>query len=289
MTDSSACIPLKKTWIFFLGASLMLFQVLAWGEQRELIIAYEDKEQPPYYLGNSAQVPEDYPGLAVELVQRLEEEIPQLSITLVRAPWARCLSGLASNQYDGIFNASYQPERLAIGWYPTEDASHQGALDTDKRLTRIAYSLYRRSDSSLRWDGLRWTGSPQALQSIGAPAGYSIVQDLRQQGIEVQEVPASRNALLMVQLGRLEGAVLQEVTGDALLDELQVHFGHLVKDYPPVEEKDYFLMLSHRLLAEEPELGQAIWEALARIRDRDTETLRQKYRIHQESSATLQP
>lgn len=277
----------KLVWAFC--AFTLLLPNLVWSEVRELIIAYEDKQQPPYYLENSSQVPDEFPGLAVELVQRVDEKIPRLSIRLVRAPWSRCLSGLASNQYDGIFNASYQPERLNIGWYPTVDGSHLGELNPDQRLTRMAYSLYRRADSSLRWDGEQLTGSSEALKAIGAPAGYSIVQDLERLGLAAQEVPGSSNALLMLQLGRIEGAVLQEVTADAALSKMQTHFGRIVKEYPPLEEKDYFLMLSHRLVAEDPELAQEIWQTLAEVRENYEQSLRQKYRKYQKYSARLKP
>lgn len=250
---------------------------LVQAEVKELVIAYEDKEQPPYYLGNTDEIPADYPGLAVELVQLLETKLPEISITLVRAPWSRCLSGLANNQYDGIFNASYQESRLEIGWYPTLDGSHAGPLDAFKRITRIRYSLYRRVDSSLRWDGQHFIGSAEALEGIAAPRGYSIVQDLQARGLSVQEVPGTQNALLMLLLGRVEAAVLQEVTADAQMAEFAERYRNVIKEPRPVEEKDYFLMLSHRLVDSDPELAQRIWSALAEIRQQYEEELRTKY------------
>ncbi|SFB87486.1 amino acid ABC transporter substrate-binding protein, PAAT family [Marinospirillum celere] len=248
-----------------------------WAETRQLVIAYENKEQPPYYMGDTYEVLPEYPGVAVEMVQLLETKISNISITLVRAPWGRCLSGLASNQYDGIFNASYLSDRLEIGWYPTLDGTHTGEVDSSKRITGIRYSLYRRADSSLSWDGEAFQGSAEALQSLGAPRGYSIVQDLKQRGLSVQEVPGTSNAMLMLLLGRLEGAVLQDVTADAFLSEADDRYQSILKEFPPVEDKDYFLMLSHGLVASDPELAQKIWRSLAEIREIYGEELRKKY------------
>jgi len=74
-----------------------------------MTIAYEDKEQPPYYMGNTMEVLASNPGVAVEMVKAVEKRVPNLVINLVRAPWKRCTTQLGDDQYDGIFNASYTP------------------------------------------------------------------------------------------------------------------------------------------------------------------------------------
>ncbi|MDM8517391.1 hypothetical protein QUF76_14430 [Desulfobacterales bacterium HSG16] len=86
----------------------------------QMVISYEDKEQPPYYMGNSETILEK-PGVAVEMIQILEKKIDGLKITLRRTPWKRCTFELGTNSVDGIFNASYKKKRLKIGWYPTTD------------------------------------------------------------------------------------------------------------------------------------------------------------------------
>ncbi|SIQ66126.1 amino acid ABC transporter substrate-binding protein, PAAT family [Alkalispirochaeta americana] len=242
-----------------------------------LTIAYENKEQPPYYMGNTEEVLPRFPGIAVEMVQALEEEIPRLRITLVRVPWSRNLAGLGNNSYDGIFNASYRKDRLHLGWYPTTDGRHQGPPDPDRRITTLRYSLYRRRDSSLRWDGEGLRGTPSALNALGAPLGYSIVQDMEQRGITVREVPGTTNALEMILLSRLEGAVLQDVTADALLAAEPERFRLIVKEEIPLEEKDYFLMLSHRFVQAHPGLAQQIWDTLGEIRRTRSEELHARY------------
>ena len=83
--------------LFFVMISVNLISI-------EITVSYENKEQPPYYMGDTDEVL-DNPGVAVEMVKMLEKEIPELKITLKRTPWKRCIEELTSSNVDGIFNA----------------------------------------------------------------------------------------------------------------------------------------------------------------------------------------
>ncbi|WP_018527480.1 substrate-binding periplasmic protein [Alkalispirochaeta alkalica] len=261
--SGSRALPRSALLVFLLLAPI---GPVAPSEELHLLISYENKEQPPYYMGNTEDILPRLPGVAVEMVQTLAEEIPHLRISMVRVPWARNLAGLGNSTYDGIFNASYREDRLHLGWYPTTDGTHRGPPDPDRRITTLRYALYRHRDSSLRWDGESLRGTPEALAALGAPLGYSIVQDLEGRGHAPREVPGTTNALEMILLNRLEGAVLQEVTADAILAARPERFQLIVKEEIPLEEKDYFLMLSHRFVRKNPELAQQIWDTLGEIR-----------------------
>lgn len=239
-----------------------------------LTIAYEDKEQPPYYMGNTHEVLASKPGVAVEMVQALATKIPEIQIRLVRMPWARCLAGLATNTWDGIFNASYSRDRLSIGWYPTTDGSHAGPVDESKRITTIAYSLYARKDSNLEWNGRILVGSPKEL---AAPQGYSIVADLKNLGIGVIEVPGTTNIMSMMAAGRVAGAALQDITADSIIRKNPATYAAIKKIEPPLVQKAYFLMLSHQFVSRNPELAQRIWQVLKEMRETEFGALVAKY------------
>ena len=113
-----------------------------------LHVAYEDKTQFPYYMGDTQRVLEK-PGAAVELVKLLEERIPGLRIKFSRYPWKRCLTMLKTGQVDGIFNASFNTSRTRIGEYPWED----GQVDPSRRLTTISYYLYTLPNTEIGWNG----------------------------------------------------------------------------------------------------------------------------------------
>lgn len=240
-----------------------------------MTIAYEDKAQPPYYLGDTNEVPETRPGVAVEMVKALESNVPGLKIRLTRAPWKRCTTELGSGAYDGIFNASYRPDRLVIGRYPTLDGTPTGVVDTSKRITTISYALYVLKTSKVAWDG-RVFRNLEGL--VGAPLGYSIVGDLRALGVMVHEVPGTRNALDMVLSGRIAGAALQEVSADALIRAFPERYGRLSKAPKLIVSKPYYLMLSNRFVEAHPEMAQRIWAALERIREREFKPLLSRYR-----------
>ncbi len=233
-------------------------------------VAYEDKIQFPYYMGEGPRVLEEKPGAAVELVQSLENHIPELKVELKRYPWKRCLSSLESGFVDGIFNASYKPERETIGAYPRVD----GEIDTSRRLTNIAYSIYARDSASLSWDGQRFS---DLKGNIGAPAGYSIVGDLRKMGINVEEAHSTELNLKKVLAGRVSGAALQDVTGDYYLRVKQGQFSKIRKLEPPLKNKAYYLMISHQFKAQHPELSEQIWDTIAELRKNTLDDLAEKY------------
>lgn len=259
---------------FLKALVLLALTPSAWAQTVTMTIAYEDKAQPPYYLGDMNEVPETRPGVAVEMVKALESKVPGLQIRLTRAPWKRCTTELGSGAYDGIFNASYRPDRLAIGWYPTVDGTRTGVVDSSKRITTISYGLYVLKTSNATWDG-RAFRNLEGL--VGAPLGYSIVGDLQALGVTVHEVPGTRNALDMILGGRIAGAALQEVSADALIRAFPERYGRLRKVPKLIASKPYYLMLSHRFVEAHPEMAQRIWTALARIREREFKRLISQY------------
>ncbi|WP_028864022.1 substrate-binding periplasmic protein [Psychromonas aquimarina] len=244
-------------------------------EAVQLTIAYENKAQPPYYMGNNDSVPKLEPGITVEMIQMLEQLIPGLEIKLLRRPWPRCLKELGANSVDGIFNASYKAERLQAGWYPTSDGTHSGPLDTSRRTITIAYSLYTLKDSSLSWDGQNFTNLKNS--KIAAPLGYSIVGDLENKGIAVKKSLSTRMTFEMLVRRRVAGIVVQEVTGDAILQAYPEDYQQVVKVTPVVAVKPYYLMLSHGFVHKHPQLAQQIWDTLRVIRETQFYEIALKY------------
>ncbi len=244
-------------------------------EAVQLTIAYENKAQPPYYMGHNDSVPKLEPGITVEMVQLLSQSIPGLEIKLLRRPWARCLKELGANSVDGIFNASYKPKRLRIGWYPTTDGTHTGPLDTSRRTRTSTYSLYILKGSSLSWDGLNFLNLKNS--KIAAPLGYSIVEDLENKGITVIKSRKSSMTFELLIRRRVEGVVVQEVTGDAILQSNPIEYQRIVKVAPTIVVKPSYLMLSHGFVYKHPQLAQQIWDCLRVIRENQFYDIASKY------------
>lgn len=236
----------------------------------ELQVAYENKEQYPYYLGNTMNVPQGRPGVAVEMIKLLEENIPDLQVKFIRCPWSRCLKLLARGSVAGVFNASFKKERLTIGAYPWKN----GTIDPSRKITDISYFFYKLQGSNFRWDGAKTSFSNG---DIGAPRGYSIVGDLRKMGLKVQESNWTKNDFLKLKLNRVSVVAAQGVTGDSLLQLYPQKFSNIVKVVPPISVKPYYLMLSIPFVTKHPHLSEIIWNTIASIRENQLSKISLKY------------
>jgi polar amino acid transport system substrate-binding protein len=261
-------IALRFFIVIFLNISFFAVAV-------ELTLAYEDKEQPPYYMGNSLLVKDDKPGVSVDIINRLGEMIDGLEINLVRCPWKRCLNSLQNNSIDGVFNASYKNTRLALGWYPTVNNKLEGPVDITKRITFISYSFYKLKNTNVEWDGESINHLQQ--RTIGAPFGYSIVGDLRKKGFVVDESPSTKSNLEKLLLRRVDLVALQGVTADSLIQSNPKVFANIEKLYPAFITKAYYLMLSHGFVKNHPEIAQEIWDTLKIIRETEFDQIVSKY------------
>jgi len=230
----------------------------------ELTLSYEDKEQPPYYMGNTEKVLDDKPGVAVEMVLMIENMVDDLTVRLRRTPWRRCKLELKHNRVDGIFNASYKKERLKIGCYPTTNNKPGGPVDISRRITKISYSLYTRKDIRMNWNG---EDISAIEKTVGAPLGYSIVGDLEKAGVSVEEAPSTTMNLQKVLWKRIAAAALQDVTADSIIRSDPSLYQSIRKLEPPLVTKPYYLMLSREFVGKHPELAEGIWDAVKVIRE----------------------
>lgn len=235
----------------------------------EFIVAYEDTEQPPYQLGNTEEISAK-PGVSVEMVMMLTDFLPDLKIGFRRVPWNRCLRELEAGRVDATFNASFREERLKFGAYPIKD----GQPDESRRIATLSYSLYKLRGSDISWDGEKIIN---LNGKIGAPAGYSIIDDLRKMGVPVDEAQTTRANLLQLQYRRVAAVAAQDVTADELLKNEASTFKDIIKVEPPLVSKAYYMMISHQFIKKHPALAEKIWDTLAKIREERMADLLEKY------------
>jgi len=238
------------------------------GAAEVLRAAYEDKAQPPYYLGDSADIDAAAPGVSVELL-REAAAAAGIEIQFVRMPWPRCLKSLQRGEVDAIFNSSFKEERLEAGVYPMVG----GKPDPARRITTLTYALYRLKGGPVTWDGKVIGGLGDG--AVGAQAGYSIVEDLTRMGVRVEETGDTLTNFKKLASGRIPAVAQHEVNGDSLLAGGQ--FPAVQKVAPPLVTKDYFVMFSHQFHDSKRELAERLWAKLAEVRDRRSAALYAKY------------
>lgn len=232
----------------------MLATQAATARPASLVFCHEDQDSFPWVL-------KERPGLNVLLVRQLEREVG-VPIKLVALPWKRCLAELAANSVDGAFAASFKAERLEMGRYPT---GKDGKPDPALRLHMSSYSLYRARGSSLHWNGSRLENLNGA---IGSLAGHSIIDVLREMGAQVDDRSKSPvETLRKVAMGRLQGAVLQTSRVTHLLASNPDLAATIERDPTVLDERPYFLMLSFRLVEQQPTFSDSLWKQIEKVRE----------------------
>ena len=173
-------------------------------------------------------------------------------------PWKRCLEQVKANQVGGVFALSFSQERLALGAYPGGSVA-----DVGKRMHVDRYVLLRKKGARIGWDGKAFSHVDGA---VGIQLGYSVGDFLRAQGVAVDEGSQRANELAQKLIaGRLAGAALGgadawRLMHGPLAPQLEVLPAALV-------EKPYYLMLSHALVAAEPQLADRIWKTIEEVRN----------------------
>lgn len=214
-----------------------------------ITLCFERQEVLPWRTLNGG-------GLNFELLNQVAARL-DIAFDYQSMPWKRCLEQLKANEVGGAFAVSFSPARMAMGQYPG------GAQpDARARMHVDRYVLVRKKGSTLDWDGKKFSNVNGA---IGFQLGYSVGDFLRAQKVPVDE--GSQRASELAQkliAGRVAGAALGG--GDAV----SLMNGPLARQLEvlplPLIEKPYFLMLSHALVASNPQLAERIWKAVEEAR-----------------------
>lgn len=258
----------RKVLVFFLAVFLTTLSTSA-RTNDIFVVAYENATQFPNYMGDTSEVLDSKPGATVELVALLAEEIPNFEVKFVRYPWKQCLIELKAGTVDGIFNASYREERLAIGAYPWKD----NTIDISRRITTISYHFYRIKGSNFDWDGNNVSG---LTSLIGTPLGYSVEGDLKSRGIPIlsaRDILVNFSNLLR---GKVNAIALQDVTGDYHI-ERKSGLSSIEKVHPAIATKPYYLMLSRQFKERHPVLSEKIWDTIAKLREEKLQAIVETY------------
>lgn len=198
----------------------------------------------------------DKTGLNFELLKRVEAKL-KLTFDYKLLPWKRCLVMLQANQLDGAFSVSFTDDRRTFGAFPGIPP------DVNKRMNYARYFLVRRLGSKAYWDGERFHNIDG---KISFQLGYAIGDMLRAHQVAVDETSDSlHNVGRKIVAGRVSAAALMDSDMEMLLAG---PLGRQLEVLPtPLSERAYYLMLSERLVREQPELAKQIWDSVEEVRN----------------------
>jgi len=229
---------------------------------KELVFCHDEIESFPWFEQNGN-------GLNTVEMNLVDEKLEDIEIKQQSLPWLKCLRELKENKIDGVFAASFSPERLEIGVYPgiPLDAK-DGIPDESKRMHISEYALYKKKGSQIKCDGSRISGAKR----VGAQSGFSILTLLKKQkeqkNIEfIDESEQSSNALIYhIAKGNLDAVAMLSLQADKIIKSNK-DFSNIEKIEPALEKKAYYLILSHKLVKEDPELANKISKTLQEVRN----------------------
>ncbi|MEA1969983.1 MAG: transporter substrate-binding domain-containing protein [Thermodesulfobacteriota bacterium] len=224
-----------------------------------LTFACENKQDFPTIMGNTQNIEAEKPGIGVEAIRMLEQKLG-IKIEIKRLPWKRCLYEMDKGKVDGVFTASYKDKRKQFGRYPEKD----GKVDPSRRFTSASYAFYKLKSADLDFSNKDYgifTGK------IGGPLGYSIIDDLKKQGLTMDESPSTENDLKKLVAGRLQAVAALEMTGDFYLMANKGFEEKIEKMSPLIVEKPYYFMVSHQLYKKDAALAEKIFDTIAQIRE----------------------
>ncbi|KLN60199.1 hypothetical protein WH96_13520 [Kiloniella spongiae] len=225
-------------------------------DQVKLRIGYNANSSYPHFLGTGFK-PASPPGVSLDILNQIASEL-NFEIEYIRRPGRRILHELKANQLDAAFIFSYKAEREEFGVFPMKGDKPDG----EKRLAVLSYVLYKMANSKLDWDGEQFINLRGV---IGANSGYSIVKDLKEKGVKIEEARSTKNNFTKLRSGRIEGVADQGIVADAYIHKN--NFSDVVKVSQPIATKDYFLIFSHQFSEKKTNLRDKIWNEIAEHRD----------------------
>ncbi|MES2949609.1 MAG: transporter substrate-binding domain-containing protein [Pseudomonadota bacterium] len=229
-------------------------------------LAYNEIAAPPYYFGDGGKTPEN-PGPAIELVDLAAAKLG-CKMLWQRKPLKRILRELETNDIDATLALSYSKDRAATMVYPMKNSTPDASL----ALWTLSYDFYVKRGSTLKWDGKNFNRTPQR---VGANAGYSVIKDLTELGIKVEEAQGDVN-----NLGKLVNDRIEVYAGQGLfVDQLrtQAEFKGIEKLPPSIVRKDYFLVFSNGFYATSGDTAQKLWKQIEEVKKSHGAALDKKY------------
>lgn len=241
-----------KTACLLVLAQLWCLQAIA---ATNLTFCFQDTEFAPYYLGAGTKVQTERPGATIEHLQKITTQIPDLTVTLVRYPWQRCLKYLKSGEVDAVV-ANYAENRRQLGMFPMR----HNQPDPSREFTRQDICLVTSKELAKKWNGKSFIGMTKV--TLAHQAGRKLQQSLPHR--QFVKIPISVQARALQMLAQNKVQVISMVCKIAGKSALPGGFNSDTMQLlePSIEVLHGHLVFSHRFYRANRPIAEALWSAL---------------------------
>jgi polar amino acid transport system substrate-binding protein len=180
------------------------------------------------------------------------------SVEYIPMPWKRCLASAKSGEVDAIVSASYKDKRGEFLYYPKDAKS---AKKSKNRITQVEYVVLTHKDDSYKYDGnIKTLPHP-----IRATFGYSIVDDLKKEGLSVDTSKKDTFNLKRLQRDKKGSVVtLKEIV--EYYESKGTFKGEFVTHKKPIKSKSYYMPFSKNTKISQDDM-QDIWDNIQKVRE----------------------
>lgn len=241
--------------LMFLGCVLFIFSSLTYAQNQSLVFGVLDIR--PMVNIHKNKIETQKPGFIIELLLLLEKHL-NIKIEFKICPAKRCFVMLAKGEIDGIPMASFSPDRAKhFGAYPMLN----GQVDSARKVFDGSYALYTLKNSTLNWDGEKFSAVDLP---IGVNLGFSVAGFLKEHGLSILENNSAQANMEMLLAKRVAGVAVFKSLGNAILKR-DPRYKAIVMQPIPLTSKPYYMVLSHQLVKNKPQLAEDIWNGAAKI------------------------
>lgn len=261
-----------KTKSLLISISLIIFFLSghAFAQDKEILFGYQDSANFPYEVGNGEKIPENKPGIAVDMVKIVSEKTG-IKPKFIRLPWKRAIMMVSSGEIDALVSVSYNEERGKAAVYPIL----QNTADSNKRIYTGRYVLFQNKKAPLSWNGEKFTGG---MTEIHIPLGYSVANDLKDKGVEIIEKADIIHSFSLLQKRRIGGIAELETAGQYIIKKMASELPDVEQVAPIVKEKNYYVIFSKTFFAKNQKIAEDFWQNISSLRDSaDMESIIKKY------------
>ena len=233
-------------------------------------LCFEETEIFPNFIGAGADVAHPNPGLIIELLMMIDNEMEDVQIIFHRAAWSRCLKKLETGEYDAVI-ASYSGNRGRYAAFPMKN----NEADKSRALSIADFCLFAGNNSDMSWQGDRFIHSENS--TLAVPRGYSLVTLLDELRVSYELTFSSSLAIELLIGGRVDNAITLCTTGEDILTKHQAR--GLIKDIQIIRQQFAHLAVSKRFYQNHRKLVEKMWMVGARHRKESYQALVEKYQL----------